>query len=1136
MILLAIGTGRGDRWNPKQPRYLGMKQETRFCRTPDGVRIAYALCGQGPPLVKASNWLTHLEFEWDSPIWRHWLRELGRDNLLIRYDERANGLSDWDVDEISFQAWVQDLETVVEAAGVERFALLGISRGGSVAIEYAVRHPEKVSHLILYGAYARGWRIRSTPQQKEVREALLSLVRTGWGQDNPAFRQVWTSLFVPGATQEQMNWFNELQRVAASPENAHRMAVESGNVDVVELLPKIAVPTLVLHCREDGMVPFESGRKLAAAIPGARFVPLQSKNHLLLESEPAWQIFLSEVRDFLGVKRRDALPLASSTQATATGDLPTSGDMLGPYRVVASLGAGGMGEVWRAEDTRLGRPVALKFISAKVRQDSRALARFEREARAAAALNHPNICTIYDVGEHQGHSYIVMELLEGKTLNEQIAGAPLALDELLNLSIQIAAALDAAHHRGIIHRDIKPGNVFVTEGGPLKVLDFGLAKLTAPGVGQPGATSHPDSSTHDGQLTIPGMPLGTIAYMSPEQVRGEPLDARADLFSFGALLYEMATGQQAFTGATAAVIFDAILNRRPADPLLLNPQLPRELARILDKSLEKDPQQRYQSAAEVRADLERLKREAETPSFAVAAASPPPERAAMRTSPLQNRVIVFAAAALIAILAVLLGLNVAGLRDRISATVGARRTVPLPKIESLAVLPLENLSGNPEQDYLVDGMTEALIAELGKISALRVISRSSVMQYKQTKKTLPQIGRELNVDALVEGSVLRAGPRVRVTAQLIEAASDHHLWAESYERDFRDILALQSDVAKSIAREIRITVTPEEQTRMAGARQVDPEAHELYLKGRYFFERPPDGLLKAVPYFLDAIEKDPTYARAYAGLSRSYIRQGNWNLRAPTEVYAKAQAAASKALELDASLAETRHALGEIKLVYDRDWPGTEREFRRAIELNPGYSPARVQYSWFLSLMRRHDEAVAQAQRAVELNPLAVVENRELGEALYTARRYDEAIAQDRNTLELHPNDVLTRIYLMWAYYMKGRYEDALGELQRSLALRGASEEVTAAIGQAFQKEGIEGALRWNLKLLHEQSKQRRVSPGDLALVHALLGEKDQAFALLDKAYKEYDSWMFRIQDPLWDPLRPDPRFQDLLRRMELRE
>jgi serine/threonine protein kinase/TolB-like protein/pimeloyl-ACP methyl ester carboxylesterase/Flp pilus assembly protein TadD len=1123
-----------------------MKQETRFCRTPDGVRIAYALCGQGPALVKASNWLTHLEFEWDSPIWRHWLRELGRDHLLIRYDERANGLSDWDVEEISFQAWVRDLEAVVEAAGVERFALLGISRGGSIAIEYAVRHPERVSHLILFGASPRGWRKRSNPRQLGVRRALLDLVREGWGQDNPAFRQVWTSLFVPEATPEQMNWFNQLQRVAASPENAHRILTASGDIDVLDLLPRVAVPTLVFHCREDALVPFENGRTMAAAIPGARFVPLNSKNHLLLETEPAWQVFLSEVRDFLGVKRRDAPPQAGASKETASGGLPTSGDLLGPYRVIASLGAGGMGEVWRAEDTRLGRPVALKFVSANVRQDSRALARFEREARAAAALNHPNICTIYDVGEHEGHPYIVMELLEGKTLTGKIAGAPLALDELLKLAIHIAGALDTAHGKGIIHRDIKPGNVFVTESGQAKVLDFGLAKLPAPGVAQAGVTPNSDSPTHGDQLTIPGMPLGTVAYMSPEQVRGEPPDARADLFSFGVLLYEMATGQQAFTGATAAVIFEAILNRKPVEPRQLNPRLPVELVRIIDKSLEKEPPQRYQSAAELRADLERLRREVETTSGA--AVTPADERRPSAKPALPAgggagskrrysvpRLFTLATAAVVAILAVLLGLNVAGLRDRAWRSVGAVREPPV-HIQSIAVLPLENLSGDAEQDYLVDGMTEALINELGKISALRVISRSSVMQYRQTPKPLPQIGRELNVDAVVEGSVLRVGPRVRVTVQLIQAASDRHLWAERYERDFGDILGLQSDLAKSIAREIRITVTPEEQSRMADARRVNPEAHELYLKGRYFFERPPDGLLKAEGYFLDAIEKDPTYARAYAGLSRSYIRQGNWNLRVPREVYAKAQAAALKALALDDSLAETRHALGEIKLVYDRDWPGTEREFRRAVELNPGYSPARVQYSWYLSLMRRHDEAVAQAQRAVQSNPLAVVENRELGEALYTARRYDEAIAQERNTLELHPNDVLTHIYLMWAYYMKGRHEEALAELQKSLALRGAGEEVTAAIGQAYRKEGIEGALRWNLRLLQEQSKRRRVSPGDIAVVYTLLGEEDRAFVWLDKAYAEYDSWMFRLQDPLWDPLRTHPRFQDLLRRMQLQE
>ena len=450
------------------------------------------------------------------------------------------------------------------------------------------------------------------------------------------------------------------------------------------------------------------------------------------------------------------------------------------------------------------------------------------------------------------------------------------------------------------------------------------------------------------------------------------------------------------------------------------------------------------------------------------------------------------------------------------------------------MLPLENLSGDAEQDYFADGMTEALIAELSQIRALRVISRTSVMQFKGAKPPggLPEIARRLKVDAVVEGSVRRSADRVQITAQLIDASTDHHLWAETYERELRDVLGLQSEVARAIAREIRITVTPQEERRLSAARSVNPQAHELYLKALYFLDKEPQGLPKANQYLLEAVEIDPTFAAAYASLSWSYAHLGNWNLRPPTEVLPKARAAAMKALELDDSLAETRDALGWLKLVYDRDWPGAEREFQTAIELNPGYSHPRIGYGWCLSILGRHDEALAQAKRAVELNPLAASENRELGRVLYMARRYDAAIAQFQSTLDLHPSDALTHIYLMWTYYQKGEHRKALEQYQQSLAVRGAGPEITAAVQKAFDKDGMQGALRWNLRFMQEQAKTRRISPGDFAVVHALLGENDQAFKWLDKAYNEYDSWMFQLEDPVWDPLRSDPRFQELLDRV----
>ncbi|MBZ5563532.1 MAG: protein kinase [Acidobacteriia bacterium] len=574
-----------------------------------------------------------------------------------------------------------------------------------------------------------------------------------------------------------------------------------------------------------------------------------------------------------------------------------------------------MGVIYKAQDTRLGREVALKFLPAELAHDRQALARFEREARAASALNHPNICTVHDIDEYEGQPFIAMELLEGETLKQRLAvgehlqgapvrerrkGPPLQLAELLHLAVQIADGLDAAHSKGIVHRDIKPANIFLTTRGQAKILDFGVAKLTRPlsslpppeergeseGRGE-GATAK-RAATRDGTLTQPGSPIGTAAYMSPEQARGEALDARTDIFSFGAVLYEMATGRQAFPGETSEAVQQAILTQPPESPRNVNPSLPSKLEEVILKALDKDRTLRYQSAADLRADLERLKRDSESaravaPAPTVAAlyerrpggeAAAPDlvggdRRPAAGTPPLQapgllqrstqwfSRHVIativqrveeehrarvrWRILALVGIattgLALLVGLNVAGLRDRLLSTVGERHGVPLPKIESIAVLPLENLSRDPEQEYFADGMTEELITNLGKISALRVISRTTAMHYKGTKKALPEIAKELNVDAVVEGTVLRSGDRVRVTANLLHAPTDRHLWAETYERDLRDVLALQGDVARDIAGEIKAVVTPDQQGRLAGARAVNPQAHEAYLKGRYFFDR-----------------------------------------------------------------------------------------------------------------------------------------------------------------------------------------------------------------------------------------------------------------------------------------------------------
>ncbi len=814
------------------------------------------------------------------------------------------------------------------------------------------------------------------------------------------------------------------------------------------------------------------------------------------------------------------------------------GRNVGPYSLRKLIGSGGMGEVYLAQDARLDRKVALKLLSPGLLGDSEPRTRFLREARLASALDHPNICTIHEVGEDRGRPFIAMQYIKGQTLRQIINGRPLKVDSLLSISLQVADALAAAHEEGVIHRDIKPGNIIVTPRGQAKVLDFGLAKLVERNKGE--------AETH---LTVTGAVMGTPASMSPEQARGERVDHRSDIFSFGVVLYEMATGQIPFKGRSPVDIISAVLKDPPTPAAELNKDVPARLSWVIDHALEKEPAERYQSMREMIADLRQVVAEAGGLDHLFKSSDMPrgvPFAPPRSQSPIRVFGRKFPRRAVIAFLCVM-ALAVAGLAFAIyqsrpqQAPTSTQNELERPQaatsIRSMAVLPFKPLVPSSRDESLEMGMADTLIHRLSNIRQLTVRPLSAVRQYARLEQDAVAAGREQKVDAVLDGNIQRAGEKIRVTVRLVRVADGGEMWSEQFDENLKDIFALQDSVSEKVARQLAVTLTVEERELLTKRHTGDVEAYRLYMSARYHLNRlTDDGFRKALDYFQGAVERDPDYALAHAGLADAFNALGGFNALPPKESFPKAKQAALKALELDEHLAEAHISLANVEFFYYWNPLGAEDNFQSALKINPSSSDSHQMYGFYLAARGRFDEALGEMQRAQELEPVSIVGITGMGEVFHLARRHDEAIAVFRKALEMDPNFGFAYWGLGRAYTEKGMYDEAIVAFQKAIPLSGDSPDEPADLARAYARSGRQAKARVIIGELKEQSKKRYVGSTTFASIYGALGEKDEAFVWLEKAYQaRSDTLLYLMVDPMYDNLRSDPRFSDLVRRLNLR-